>query len=444
MRQESPAKAAGLNTESLAEFKKSLKKETGVLNSLAGAAHIVLHKGKCVFTCAGGVAKKGSPSPFSLRTLCKLHGATKPLVGCAFLTLVDAGKCKLSDPVAKYLPFPDRYVKASATKSSKLKMSKKTKRKSSKSATSTARVTVPATLSDLLTNTAGLPDIENPKETTQILGLIRRGKVTDLSGLCETLASKPLNYCPKKTYSYSYSIDILGRVCEIISGKPLDKFMQEAFLKPMEMRDTHWHVPAQKRSRMAALYMSEKIPKRQRLGNGAEYKLVEYHHRDAAPGILSGSGGITSYNDAGLWSTAQDYAKFCQMILTGGKTPSGQQILKPSTVKAMWRDALWYGGGRDGRVPGWHDSDGPQKGGWWDYRGLSMIHTFLDLDKPPTTSKGKPRRTNDMWFSGGGGAYWSIDAKRKLITVSFTQTMGGREDENDGHGPVTCRIKSYI
>jgi len=119
-------------------------------------------------------------------------------------------------------------------------------------------------------------------------------------------------------------------------------------------------------------------------------------------------------------------------------------MLKRSTVKSLWQDGLWSMGGRDGRLPGWHDTDGPEKGGWWDFRGLSLIHTYLDLYKPPTTVRGKARSTQSMWFSGGGGTFWSIDAERKLVTVSFTQTMGGREDESDGHGPLAARINAYV
>mmetsp|Transcript_95486 Transcript_95486/g.297704 ORF Transcript_95486/g.297704 Transcript_95486/m.297704 type:complete len:133 (-) Transcript_95486:71-469(-) len=131
------------------------------------------------------------------------------------------------------------------------------------------------------------------------------------------------------------------------------------------------------------------------------------------------------------------------MVLGGGAAADGTRVLRPATARALWRDALAPLGGRDGRLAGWHDSDGPAKGGWWDYRGLSLLHAFLDLEEPPRGG-GAPRRSRSMWFSGGGGAFWTVDAARGLVTVSFSQTFGGREDEGDGHGPLGYRIAPYL
>jgi len=206
------------------------------------------------------------------------------------------------------------------------------------------------------------------------------------------------------------------------------------------------------KDRVAELYDCQKV-KRPAHGS-APYTLKPYKDKNgSAPGILSGGGGILSYEDAGIWSTTADYARFCTMLLGDGKAPgSGRQVLKASTARAIWKDALAPFGGRDGRLPGWHDSDGPKKGGWWDYRGLSSLHTYLDLNelprKPVKGPNGKmrprPRRASEMWFSGGGGAYWTIDRSSKIITLSFVQTLGGREDESDGLGIMGHRIAPYL
>ena len=122
---------------------------------------------------------------------------------------------------------------------------------------------------------------------------------------------------------------------------------------------------------------------------------------------------------------------------------SSREVLKQRTVSALWRDGLGPLGRRDGRLPGWHDGDGAAKGGWWDYRGLSLLHAYQDLDQPPRGG-GAARRSDSMWFSGGGGAFWTAERRRGLVTVSFSQTLGGRASESDGHGPLGYRISPYL
>lgn len=446
--------SAGLDRRLLAEFRKALRCETHELKSLAGAAHLVIHAGRCVFACSGGAADAERGTRFSSGTLCRLHGATKPLVAAAFLTLVDAGKCRLADPVSKYLPFADhvaisashprsaRTLAAPAPRSSRAKAAGRLAKGPKLSSLKLAKVPVPATLRDLLTNTAGLADYDEPRNNARVLRSLRRRSIKDLKGLCDAIALEPLRSRPGKRYAYSFALDILGRVCEVVSGKPLDRFMEEALLWPLGMRDTHFRVPPRKQRRAAAMYNAQCRRRARRAEAGPAYSLVPYRHPHEAPGVLSAGGGILSYRDAGLWSTARDYARFCQMLLEGGLAPGGRRVLRGATARGLWADAL-AGLGRGARVPGWHDQDGPRRGGWWDYRGLSLLHAYLDLDEPPSCG-GRPRRSRSMWFSGGGGVFWTVDGKRKLITVSFSQTFGGREDETDGHGPLAYRVAPYV
>lgn len=409
---------ANLDKADLARFRKALTHESETLRSLAGAAHVILHCGKCVFACASGLADRTRGTRFTTRTLCKLHGATKPLVATAFLALVDAGKCCLADPVAKYLPFSDK-VTASGGKRGPC-----------------ARQ---PTLRDLLTMTAGLGD-ESAPAYRGLMRLVRSGKIADLKCFCDAVAEKPLQAQPGKRYQYSFAYEFLGRVCEIISDLSLEDFMRKWLLDPLGMKDTHFVVPAHKLKRCAALYDAKPLKRKRQ--DGAEYGLTPYRHLEKAPMIQSGGGGILSYHDAGMWGTAQDYARFCSMLISGGISPDGRRVLKTSTARALWNDALGPLGGRDGRLLGWHDSDGAEKGGWWDYRGLSLNHAFLDLDETPR--RGRTRRSRSMWFSGGGGAFWTIDARRGLTTVSMSQTFGGRVDESDDHGPLAYRIGAYL
>eukprot|EP00438_Fugacium_kawagutii_P015089 Skav214580 [mRNA] locus=scaffold57:271253:275386:+ [translate_table: standard] len=286
-------KAVALAAGPLEQLKEAVASEVKC-GALAGAAHCVLRNGKCVLGFADGKANK--ENDFTLRrTLCKLHGCTKPLVACAFLTLVDKGKVKLSDPVSKYIPFAEAQ---------------------------------PFT-----------------------------------SGSC---------------YTYSFCTDFLGRVCEKVSGKSLESFMKTALLEPLGMKDTHFVVPA-------------------------------WQHKERADGIMSGGGGILSYHDPGMWSTVEDYVKFCQMLLTG-RSISGKQILRPKTLSCLWQDSLV------------------------EYGRKEIIEQLSDQDvavvkEPPKA--GVVRKGQTMWMGGGGGTYWVVDKVHHTVAVSFSQSFGGRGHSTD-------------
>eukprot|EP00931_Biecheleriopsis_adriatica_P074260 TRINITY_DN48360_c0_g1_i1.p1 TRINITY_DN48360_c0_g1~~TRINITY_DN48360_c0_g1_i1.p1 ORF type:complete len:459 (+),score=86.09 TRINITY_DN48360_c0_g1_i1:32-1408(+) len=394
---------AGFNKARFAQFRAALRRETSELNSLPGAAHIVLHKGRCVFACSDGVANIKTRTRFSLDTICALHGATKPIVVTAFLTLVDEGKVKLSDPVSKHVRFPQ------------------TARVGRKAAKPVAARPVP-TIRHLLTMTCGLDDRKAVKQ-------VQEGKVVDLAGLCEALADTPLLAQPGTRYEYGFTVEILGKICEALSGETLERFVERKVLKPLGMKDTHFVLPASKKKRLAPLYDAYEKKRGQPL-----YGISKWTHPERAPGILSPGGGILSYHDAGMYGTAKDYARFCQMLVDGGVGPDGTRLLRASTVKQFWQDSLALYAGRDGFVAGWSDSPEPEwaesilnqkAADFWDKNSWSLLNTHLLFQQPPR-SGGPSRRSHTMWMGGGGGAFWVVDSKRKIAAVSMVQCFGGR------------------
>ncbi|CAE7243335.1 unnamed protein product [Symbiodinium sp. CCMP2456] len=395
-----PPSAEGLAEEPLAKLKDALGAEVGA-GALAGAAHLMLRRGRCVLAHSDGFANVRTKQPFGLRTLCRLHGCTKPLVAAAFLTLVDKGKVKLADPIGKYINFSGEVSGKGPGKRLRLKARK---------------VKVQPTLRHLLTMTAGLQYQDCPAYA-KTMRRIKQRRVQDLASMCEELAAQPLQSEPGSRYTYSFCTDMIGRVCEAVSGKRLDKFVNEALLSPLGMRDTFFEVPAKKRKREAVLYDC------QRSGGGKYVPKVWSQPGKAVP-IMSAGGGILSYNDPGMWSTVEDYAKFCQMLLTG-KSPTGAAILRPSTMKALWSDSLAVYGQKDGRLPGWHDADGKAKGGMWDYTGWSLLNTHLTFKQMPSPSK-RARVGQTMWMGGGGGCFWVVDKGNKTCAISFSQSFGGR------------------
>jgi len=194
------------------------------------------------------------------------------------------------------------------------------------------------------------------------------------------------------------------------------------------------HCASAKEATSGELYDAKRV-KRSAGSQKAPYKLKRWSGA-RAKGILSAGGGILSYADPGMWSTAHDYAQFCQMLLNNGVAPNGKRILRHSTVKSIWKDALAAYSRADGRLPGWNDADGPgTRGGFWDYTGCSLLHTHLTFKQPPSKLR-PPRRARSMWMGGGGGVYWVLDAERRTVAITFTQGFGGRENDGDGYGPL--------
>lgn len=397
----------------LQELKAASQKEVKQIGCMAGLAHIVLRKGKCAFSLAAGWANKKARARFNFRTLCRLHGCTKPIVATALLTLVDKGLVHLTDPISKYIALKEEVAVSGSSRSSK-------------------PVKIVPTIRHLLTMTAGVKYDVCPAYAS-VMKRVKKGEIMDLKGLCDGLATVPLQFQPGTRYEYSFCTDLIGRVCEIVSGQKLDVFLRQSLLKPLGMKDTHFIVPPSKRKRTSLLYDCQPVKRSGTKSGPQVYEAIPWDHHLSAPGIMSGGGGVLSYKDAGLYSTITDYVQFLSMLANNGVAPGGARVLKETTVQSFWKDSLTPYGKSDGRLPGWHDASGKQKGGYWDYTGWSLINTHLTFSQG--VQRGVCRRGSTMWMGGGGGTFWVIHPKRELVSVSFSQTFGGRSDEEDGLGP---------
>jgi CubicO group peptidase (beta-lactamase class C family) len=152
--------------------------------------------------------------------------------------------------------------------------------------------------------------IESPGDTLQ-------DKVVKLGKL-------PLQYQPGTRFHYSVSTDVLGRVVEVVSGKPLDDFLRERVFTPLDMRDTGFVVPDDKLARFAASYRVEKcVLKAIDAPATSRYRTARKY--------LSGGGGLVS--------TGRDYSRFCQTLLNGGEL-HGARLLRPETVRQMTTNQL--------------------------------------------------------------------------------------------------------
>lgn len=425
--------AAGLSRAPLEKLRATVRKEVHELGSSNGVAHLILANGKCVFQYADGFSNREKKVKFGLRTICALHSCSKPLTVAAFLTLVDEGKVRLSDYVDKYLPDYSRRVVAG------------------KSAAKTKAATTRPTLRHLCSMEGGLKHSDNPGYK-DLVAQLRKHSIKDLAGFCDGLMKLPLESDPGSMHYYSLCIDVLGRVCEVVSGQKLDKFMAERLFKPLGMVDTYFVVPEAKQRRVAAFYDCRRVRMKDRkANNNMPFRAHPWKGPKMAPGVCSGGGGILSYADAGIYGSAEDYARFCQMLLKGGVTATGSRVLRESTVRLFWQDCLTPFANNQGLVRGWNDYGGsdPKEKFYWAHHAWSLLNATLDLEEPPKKS-GSPRIGHTLWMYGMG-AYWFIDARRKLVAVSFASCFSSGPDKGSDcvpflkaafdEGPAGAKLK---
>jgi CubicO group peptidase (beta-lactamase class C family) len=258
--------------------------------TVPGVVAIIASKDRILYHQSMGLRDVKGQKPMREDSIFRIASMTKPMTSAAILQLVEQGKLRLDDPVSKFIPsFENRQVVESFTPpDGELK-------------TRPAKSEV--LIRHLLTHTSGLAyGFSNP-----MTGPLQRktGKTPE---------ELPLLYDPGTKWTYSSSTRVLGWVVEKISGVPLDHFLIENLIKPLGMVDTSYVVPNEKVDRVVTVHNR---------GTGV---LVESPNPATIASPVAGDGGLNS--------TAGDYVKFLQMLLSGGEW-QGRSIMKKSTIQAM-------------------------------------------------------------------------------------------------------------
>jgi CubicO group peptidase (beta-lactamase class C family) len=270
---------------------------------IAGEVVLVAKDGEIVFTGVYGTMDLEAGTPMRADAIFRLYSMTKAIVSAAALILVEEGKLRLDAPVAELLPeFKGLQVYGADG--------------------SRAPARLPS-VKDLMLHTAGFIYGNADRPVGKLYQEKKLMDSADLDEMMRRLATIPLAFEPGKDWVYSYSIDVLGAVVERASGQRLDRFLDERIFKPLDMKDTGFHVPPEKADRFARLYV-----------RGPEGLKVDDAQRDKylkAPGLLSGGGGLVG--------TARDYMRFLLMVDGGGQL-LGRRILAPETVRLMTSNQL--------------------------------------------------------------------------------------------------------
>jgi CubicO group peptidase (beta-lactamase class C family) len=284
---------------------------------ISGAVTVVARRGRVAHFETHGLMDVEHNTPMRRDAIFRMASMTKPVTGVAVMMLLEEGKIRLSDPISKFIP----EFKETKVAVEKLAPAGVTASSGGNAQSRTAEIlTVPAnreiTIRDLLTHTSGL---ESGGAGTREGARIAPRKAGDnLAAYIPQLGAVPLDFQPGTMWRYSAlaGIDTLGRIVEVVSGLTFDQFLKQRIFDPLGMKDTAFVVPDEKQSRVAALYgRSPKGLQRQDTPAWLATKT-----------LFSGGGG--------LWSTADDYIQFAQMLVGGGEL-NGKRLLSPRTVDLM-------------------------------------------------------------------------------------------------------------
>jgi CubicO group peptidase (beta-lactamase class C family) len=298
----------GLSAEKLGRVKTLVQRAVDK-GQTAGVVVLVARHGKVAFLETFGKLNASTGKPMPPDAIFRIHSMTKPITTVAALRLYDEGKFKLDDPVSKYLPeFEDLRVhtgKNEETVEAKREM----------------------TIRDLMRHTSGLT-YGMPNGTAVDKMYIAKGidgPEHSLAEMVSVLGKLPLQDQPGTRFIYSISTDVLARLIEVISNKPIDEFLQNRIFAPLDMRDTGFVVPDDKVVRFTATH---------RPGDKGVLHVIDDPAKSryrTKRKYLSGGGGLVS--------TARDYSRFCQMLLNGGEL-QGVRLLRAETAKEMTSNQL--------------------------------------------------------------------------------------------------------
>ncbi len=344
---------------------------------IAGAVTLVARKGRLAHLEAQGVADLETRQPLKTDSIFRLASMTKPVTSLAVMMLHEEGRFLLNDPVSKFLPeFKNPRVAVANAPHERA---------------AGGFHTVPAvreiTIRDLLTHTAGLasgtggPTLELAKGLAEF-----RKPENTMAEYVRELAKLPLNFQPGTAWEYGPATDVLGRMVEVISGMTLDRFFAERIFAPLGMKDTHFYLPDAQLPRLVTAYEKK---------NGKLSKLT-------APGPASRHGKF-HMGAGGLAGTAEDYLKFCQMLLNGGVL-DGKRLVSRKTIELMTSNHI-------GRIPLWQEN-------LQGYR--------FGLGFRVREHNGEAAMLGSVGSYGWGGAYGTyfwIDPQEQMIGIVMIQLM---------------------
>jgi CubicO group peptidase (beta-lactamase class C family) len=387
----------GMSSARLARLDAVMKRRYVDGGYLPGMLTHVWRKGHLVHTGMYGQMDIERGKPMREDAIFRIYSMTKPITAVALMMLVEEGLIGLDDTVHSHIPaWQNLGVYASGMPSLLA---------DAPPSFITTPSSRPMKIVDLATHTSGLT--YGFMMRSAVDAAYRQAKVADrqtaggLPEMIDQLARIPLDFSPGTAWNYSVSIDVLGYLVEKLSGMTFGEFLRTRLFEPLGMNETAFWVPPDKTESFTSCYQPESK------GPGLKLQDDARESTYATPPKLESGGG-------GLVSTAQDYLRFCRMMLNGG-TLDGVQILSPKTVALFSLNYLPEGREiADMALPGMFSESG--------YAGVGFsLGCGVNVNVARTRLPGSLGEY--FWGGAAATAFW-IDPKEDLTVVFMTQVIG--------------------
>lgn len=394
----SKPESVGLSSKRLETLDRVMTERYVESGLLPGFVAKIWRKDRLAHTAIAGMMDIERGQKMREDAIFRIYSMSKPITAVALMMLVEEGRLGLDDDVAAHIPsWKNLGVYATGVP---------TLLAGSPARFLTTPLKRPMKVIDLFTHTAGLT--YGFMMRTAVDAAYRKLRVNDfetpggIEAMMEQLSKLPLEFSPGEKWNYSVSIDVLGYLVQKLSGQAFGEFLRTRLFEPLGMVDTAFHVSPDRIERFTSCYQPNET------NTGLMVQDDARQSGYAAPPILESGGG-------GLVSTAEDYLRFCRMMLGGG-TLDGVQILSPKTVQ-MFSLNLLPGGKLMNDM-----AAGP---GLFSEAGYGGVGFSLGCGVTVDVSKSHLPGSVGEYFWGGAAAtaFW-IDPVEELTVVFMTQVLG--------------------
>jgi CubicO group peptidase (beta-lactamase class C family) len=386
--------AVGCSSERLARIKPFMQSYSDT-HGFTGISTLLARRGYVIHHEHVGFQDRERTTPLSDDTIFRIYSLTKPIISVALMTLYEEGRFQLTDPISKYI---GAFRKATVLHGTTLSEGKE------------VPLIRPITVRDLLTHTAGLT--YNFLEDSPVSELYRSANLMSnadrpLESVISELARLPLAYQPGTIWHYSMATDVIAHLIEVLSGQPLQEFLQQRLFSPLGMTGTRFSVPPSEHHRIATMYGHPDITTSTFSQIIAAWKSGFNERIDVESTYPATDTGNFARGGHGLFSTTTDYLQFAQMLVNRG-TLNGVRILSPHIVDFMHVNhvpltLLPFGIG------------GIMRSGYGFGLGSRLLMNVAESALPGSVG--------EYGWSGAAKTYFWVDPRTELIGILMAQYM---------------------